>query len=118
MDASYGSEKSNLQASRVLGEFFVKHLRNFAKRVVYNYFLRDMTAASLELVLGLCALTFGIVFGGVHWIQGLATDIPTPLGTIMLAALPTMLGLQMLLAFVAFDVANVPRRPIHVDLPD
>ncbi len=52
MDASYGSEKSNLQASRVLGEFFVKHLRNFAKRVVYNYFLRDMTAASLELVLG------------------------------------------------------------------
>ncbi len=118
MDPSYGSEKSNLQASRVLGEFFVKHLRNFAKRVVYNYFLRDMTAASLELVLGLCALTFGIVFGGVHWIQGLATDIPTPLGTIMLAALPTMLGLQMLLAFVAFDVANVPRRPIHVDLPD
>jgi len=118
MDASYGSEKSNLQVSRVLGEFFVKHLRNFAKRVVYNYFLRDMTAASLELVLGLCALTFGIVFGGVHWIQGLATDIPTPLGTIMLAALPTMLGLQMLLAFVAFDVANVPRRPIHVDLPD
>lgn len=118
MDASYGSEKSNLQVSRVLGEFFVKHLRNFAKRVVYNYFLRDMTAASLELVLGLCALTFGIVFGGVHWIQGLATDIPTPLGTIMLAALSTMLGLQMLLAFVAFDVANVPRRPIHVDLPD
>ena len=51
MDASYGSEKSNLQVSRVLGEFFVKHLRNFAKRVVYNYFLRDMTAASLELVL-------------------------------------------------------------------
>ena len=24
--------------------------------------------------------------------------------------------LQMLLAFVAFDVANVPRRPIHTDL--
>jgi hypothetical protein len=36
----------------------------------------------------------------------------------MLAALPTMLGLQMLLAFVAFDVANVPRRPVHIDLPD
>ena len=77
-----------------------------------------MTVASLELVLGLCALTFGVVFGGIHWFHSIATDMPTPLGTIMLAALPTMLGLQLLLAFVAFDVANVPRRPIHVDLAD
>lgn len=118
MDASYGSEKSNLQVRRVLGEFFVKHLRNCGKRVFYNYFLRDMTAASLELLLGLSAFIFGVVFGGIHWLYALNTGAPTPLGTIMLAALPTMLGLQMLLAFVAFDVANMPRRPIHVDLPD
>lgn len=51
-------------------------------------------------------------------VQGVATGMPTPLGTIMLAALPTMLGLQLLLAFVAFDVTNVPRRQIHVDLAD
>ena len=44
--------------------------------------------------------------------------MPTPMGTIMLAALPTMLGLQLLLAFVTFDVTNVPRRPVHIDLPD
>jgi len=118
MDASYGSEQSNLRVSRVLGEFFGNHLRNFGKRIFYNYFVRDMTAASLELVLGLCALSFGVVFGAYHWIRGIATDLPTPLGTIMLAALPTMLGLQLLLAFLAFDVAQVPRRPIHVDLAD
>jgi len=118
MDASYGSEKSSLRVRRVLGEFLVKHVRNFAKRVFYNYFLRDMTAASLELVLGLCALIFGMVFGGIHWFHGIATDMPTPLGTIMLAALPIMFGLQLLLAFVTFDVTNLPRRPIHVDLPD
>ena len=118
MDASYGSEKSNLRVSKVLGEFLVKHLRNFGKRVFYSYFLRDMTVASLELGLGLCAVTFGVVFGAIHWFHSIATDMPTPLGTIMLAALPTMLGLQLLLAFIAFDVANVPRRPIHVDLAD
>jgi glycosyltransferase involved in cell wall biosynthesis len=118
MDACYGSETSSLLVSRVMGEFLVKHFRNFGKRVFYNYFLRDMTAASLELVLGMCALAFGVVFGGIHWVRGIATDLPTPLGTIMLAALPTMLGLQMLLAFVTFDVANVPWRPIHADLPD
>ena len=117
MDASYGSETSNLRVTHVFGEFLVKHLRNFGKRVFYSYFLRDMTAASLELVIGLCAVTFGMVFGGIHWLHSIGTGMPTPLGTIMLAALPTMLGLQLLLAFIAFDVANVPRRPIHLDLP-
>ena len=118
MDASYGSEKSNLRISDVAGEFLVKHLKNFGKRIFYSYFLRDMTVASLELVLGLSAVTFGVIFGGIHWFYSVATGMPTPLGTIMLAALPTMLGLQLLLAFIAFDVANVPRRPIHVDLAD
>lgn len=118
MDASYGTETSNLKVRQVLGEFLAKHLRNFGKRIFYNYFLRDMTVASLELVCGTALLLFGVVFGGIHWVHGLLTGAPTALGTIMLAALPTMLGLQMLLAFVAFDVANVPRRPIHVDLPD
>lgn len=118
MDASYGTEKSSLRVSQVLGEFFIKHLRNLGKRLFYNYFLRDMTVASLELVLGLAAIVFGVVFGGAHWFVSLTTGLATPLGTIMLAALPTMLGLQLLLAFVSFDVANVPRRPIHVDLPD
>lgn len=118
MDASYGSETSNLRISHVFGEFLGKHLRNFAKRIFYSYFLRDTSVASLELILGLCAVTFGLIFGGVHWFHSVATGMATPLGTIMLAALPTMLGLQLLLAFIAFDVANVPRRPIQLDLTD
>lgn len=118
MDARYGGEQSNLKIHRVVGEFAVKHLRNFGKRVLYNYFLRDMTLASLELVLGAALLLFGLVFGSYHWLKGISSGLATPLGTIMLAALPTLLGLQMLLAFVGYDVANVPRRPIHPDLPD
>jgi dolichol-phosphate mannosyltransferase len=118
MNASYGTETSSLKIGRIAGEFLAKHLRNFSKRIFYNYFLRDMTAASLELVLGLIALAFGVVFGGIHWFRSIATDTPTPLGTIMLAALPTLLGLQLLLAFLTIDVANLPRRPIHADLPD
>jgi glycosyltransferase involved in cell wall biosynthesis len=118
MDASYGSEVSGLKVGQIIGEFFTKHIRNFSKRIFYNYFLRDMTVASLELLCGIGFLVFGTVFGAVHWAHSLSSGIPTPLGTIMLAALPTMLGLQMLLAFVAFDVANVPRRPVHIDLPD
>lgn len=118
MDARYGDERSNLVIRKVVGEFLAKHVRNFAKRVLYNYFLRDMTVASLELVLGVILLAFGTIFGGYHWIKALHWGLPTPLGTIMLAALPSLVGLQMLLAFIGFDVANVPRRPIHPDLPD
>ena len=118
MDARYGDEKSNLRVSQVMGEFLFKHVRNFGKRIFYGYFLRDTTVASLELLLGSALLTFGVVFGGLHWAQAMASGKATPLGTIMLAALPSLVGLQMLLAFVAFDVANVPRRPIHDDLPD
>lgn len=118
MDAKYGSEQSNLKIRKVVGEFAAKHTRNLTKRVLYNYFLRDMTLASLELVFGVALFLFGVMFGGYHWLRGLSSGMATPLGTIMVAALPTMLGLQMLLAFVGFDVANVPRRPIHPDLPD
>lgn len=118
MDAHYGAEESNLKLSTVVGEFLVKHVRNLVKRVFYNYFLRDMTAASLELLSGIGLSMFGIVFGTIHWAIGISSGTPTPLGTIMLAAMPTLFGLQFLLAFVAFDVANTPRRAIHIDLPD
>ncbi|WP_295849932.1 glycosyltransferase family 2 protein [uncultured Xylophilus sp.] len=118
MDAHYGDETSNLRIGQVLGEFTVKHARNLAKRLFYNYFLRDMTVASLELVFGMLLLAFGIPFGLYHWIHSASLNVPTPLGTIMLAALSVMFGVQLLLAFVSFDVANQPQRPIHNDFPD
>jgi dolichol-phosphate mannosyltransferase len=117
MDALYADEKSNLRIRRILGEFMVKHLRNFGKRIFYNYFLRDMTAASLELLIGACMLGFGLVFGSLHWLESLQRGTASPPGTVMLAALPILLGIQLLLAFVNFDVANVPRQPIHRHLP-
>ena len=69
MDASYGDETSSLKVSRVFAEFLYKNLRNGAKRIFYNYFLRDFTIASLELVVGLVLLAFGSIYGSVHWIS-------------------------------------------------
>ena len=118
MDAHYGDEKSNLRISKILGEFLFKHLRNFGKRIFYNYFLRDMTVASLESIFGVLLLTFGVVFGSYQWVNGWIEHTTAPTGTVMLAALPTLVGLQLLLAFVGYDVASQPRRPIHPDLPE
>jgi hypothetical protein len=117
MDASYGNEKSNMRISRIIIEFLVKHFLNFTKRIFYNYFLRDMTLASIEMVVGTILLFFGLIFGCVKWFNALAHNTTTPLGTIMLAALPVLLGIQFLLAFLGYDIANVPKRPVHKDLP-
>lgn len=113
MDASYGDEVSNLKISKVVGEFMAKHLRNAFKRIAYNYYLRDMSLASLELPLGIILFLFAFFFGGANWISAAHHDAPTPVGTIMIATVSLLMGVQFLLAFVGHDVAQVPRRSIH-----
>lgn len=116
MHATYGDETSNLRITKVLPEFLCKHVRNFTKRVFYNYFLRDMSVASLELLCGLSLLTGGFLFGAYHWLLAFLHNAATPVGTIMLAVLPIIVGVQLLLAFLAYDIANTPRRPIGEEL--
>lgn len=113
MDARYGDEISNLKISRIVAEFALKHLRNFSKRIAYNYFLRDLSVASLELIAGVGLLGFALVFGAWHWWQSAQSDAATPIGTIMIATVAIVSGLQFLLAFVSYDIASVPRRPVH-----
>ncbi|WP_449429415.1 glycosyltransferase family 2 protein [Rhodanobacter umsongensis] len=113
MDAEYGDEKSNLKIKQVLGEFLLKHTQNFCKRIFYNYFLRDLSAASIELVFGLLLTLSGGAFGIAHWVHSWHSGIATTTGTVMLAALPVLLGFQLLLAFVVSDIQSVPRLIVH-----
>jgi dolichol-phosphate mannosyltransferase len=113
MDAVYGDEESNLKISRIVTEFVAKHVRNFFKRVFYNYYLRNMSLASIELPLGTGLLAFGAIFGVTHWLESARIGSTTPAGTVMVAALPVLMGVQLILAFLAYDIASVPRRPIH-----
>ena len=113
MRAVYGDEVSGLKISRILGEFLRKHLKATIRRIVYQYFLRDFSLASLNLVTGLFLLTFGILFGAVEWIVSIRTGIPATAGTVMLSVMPIIAGLQMLLFFFSSDIAAEPRRPLH-----
>jgi len=113
MDARYRDETSSLRVSRVVLEFAYKHTRNLLKRLWYNYFLRNLSAASLELVAGGLLLSFGITFGGWHWWASAQAGVATPVGTIMIATVAVVSGLQFLVAFLSFDVNNVPRRALH-----
>jgi dolichol-phosphate mannosyltransferase len=117
MDAKYGDEISNLNVSRILSEFFFKHTRNFVKRVFYNYYLRDLSLASLELPTGLLMILFGVGYGGYHWLESSLSGVSTPAGTVMLAAMPLLMGLQLMLAFLGYDISSVPKRSIHHRFP-
>jgi len=113
MNARYADEVSNLKISKVVGEFLLKHTRNFFKRIFYNYYLRDLSLASIELPLGIFLFVFGLIFGGYSWIQSAQTGVVTSAGTVMLSAMPILMGLQFILAFLGYDISNIPRRPRH-----
>ena len=113
MEARYADETSHLKISKIIGEFLVKHARNFAKRIFYNYYLRDMSLASIELPLGILMFLFGLSYGSYHWLSSAQAGVATPAGTVMLSAMPILMGLQLILAFMSFDISSVPKRPLH-----
>jgi dolichol-phosphate mannosyltransferase len=116
MDALYADEQSNLAIRRILGSFLLGHIRNFFKRLAYSYYLRDFSVASIEWILGPSAMVFGFIVGVVNWNRSMETGVTASAGTVMLSALPVIVGLQMLLSAINFDIQNVPRRAINVDL--
>lgn len=107
-DAIYGDEISNLKIANELPRFAIKNLQNLGKRIGYNYFLRDFSFASLELVLGIVLTGFGVIFGLLKWWQGLQMESLASAGTVMLAGLSVMIGIQMLLGFLQHDISNQP----------
>ena len=108
MRSVYENEASNLKISKILFPFIAGHLRNFGKRIFYNYFLRDFNIASIELLLGIPLLLFGLCFGLAKWHVSLSSEIESSAGTVMLSALPIILGVQFLLSFLQYDIWSVP----------
>lgn len=118
MSAKYGEETSNLKIGKIIFEFGYKHLRNFVKRFLYNYILRDVSLASLELPAGVILLNFGFFYGAYHWIKNIGYVGGTLPGTIMLSSVAVILGTQFILGFLAYDIQNVPTVPVHETIND
>jgi dolichol-phosphate mannosyltransferase len=112
MPAQYGEQSSSLRPLSMVVPFLFGHLRNGCKRLFYTYFLRGMSIASVQLTVGWALFAFGLVFGSVRWVQFASVGLPAPNGTVMLAALTWLSGLQLMLAFIAHDFAATPTRPV------
>jgi glycosyltransferase involved in cell wall biosynthesis len=116
MPARYRDETSHLRITRILPQFVAGHLRNFLKRLFYHYFIRDFSIASVEVLVGGALLAFGTIFGATEWIVHAQRGEFASGGTIMVAALPVILGLQMVIAFLSYDIAAVPKQPLAAQL--
>lgn len=112
MKSRYGDEESNLSIAQALYVFAFRHFLNMLKRLFYNYFLRDFSIATLELLSSFPLILFGTMIGldGI-WKSFTPGHVSSP-GYVMLAAFPILLGVQLLLAFLNYDITSVPRIPI------
>jgi dolichol-phosphate mannosyltransferase len=113
MPAKYGSETSNLSISRILFEFPGKLFNCLCRRIFLKNFIYEFSMESIYLVVGLPLFLLGVVFGGYNWFAHAIINVPTPTGTIMIAALLVILGFQLLLAAVGLDLQNSPKEPIN-----
>jgi len=119
MRARYGDESSSLEVRSVIPEFAWKHFVNTCKRIAYNYYLRNFNIASIEIAVGLPLFAGGMGFGLSHWAAGSGSGVATNSGTVMVAALPVIIGVQLILAFLNYDTQNVPKDVLHERLgPD
>ncbi|MBF0614672.1 MAG: glycosyltransferase family 2 protein [Magnetococcales bacterium] len=118
MKAHYGDEVSSLRIRSIIGIFLFRHFRNVLKRIFYNYFLRDFCIVSIELVVGLLLLFGGVWWGVMEWLASIATGIPRTAGTVLLAVMPILLGVQFILAFLNYDMSRTPKIPLQIRLID
>lgn len=104
MPTIYTEAPSSLSIFRVIRQFPPKLLRRTLKRLLLQYFVFDVNLGTLYSVIGSLLLLFSLVFGSYEWVDGVVTHTAKPIGTVMVAALPFMMGFQLLLNALMYDV--------------
>jgi len=104
MPTIYTPVPSSLAIRRVVLEFPPKLLRMTLRRVLLQYYVFDINLATLYLTLGVPLLLFGLIFGGYQWTLSQITGVARETGTIILAAVTFLVGFQLILNALMYDV--------------
>ena len=104
MPPVYGNEVSSLSIGKVLIDFPPRLIRQWLKRILYQYFVYDVNLGSLYLLVGSALAAGGVSFGAYEWIESIITHVPRTTGTVMLAVLLFLMGFQLLLNALMYDV--------------
>lgn len=111
MPAIYGSEISSMNIARMPFLFMVNLLKMFVLRIWKSYFVYDFNIGSVYIFFGIPLFFSGIIFGGYNWYIHASLNELTPTGTIMISALLIIVGFQLLLQAIQFDILRTPGSP-------
>lgn len=109
MPAIYAGEKSSMSVWKMPFIFSYNLFKLLIKRILKTYFLYDFNIGSVYLIFGKILFLFGLIFGGSNWYHYAQINLPTPTGTIMIATISLILGFQLLLQFIQYDIFNAPK---------
>jgi glycosyltransferase involved in cell wall biosynthesis len=107
MPARYDGEPSSMRLVPVAVEFSGRLLKALLRRLTLEYVLLDFRPGTVFALLGIALALFGTAFGAYHWYWSFVTRVETTAGTVMLAALPFIGGVQLLLQALLLDIGEV-----------
>lgn len=108
MPTIYGDEVSNLKIRKVIFQFPFHMAVGLLRRIYFSYFIYNFNMGSVYLLVGIPMVLWGLFFGLYHWLNNWAQDVTTPVGTVMFAVLPLILGTQFLLQAINIDIQSEP----------
>jgi len=109
MPPIYGNEKSNMKVWKMPVIFLFNLIKILFKRIIKKYFLFDFNIGSLYILFGMPLFLFGVFFGLYEWWFYASKNILTPTGTIMIVSLSIIIGFQLLLQAIQYDIFNAPK---------
>ena len=64
----------------------------------------------MYIIAGLPLFLFGMIYGLVNYVRYASHQLPAPTGTVVIPTLLIILGFQLLLSAVSFDISNYPKK--------
>lgn len=108
MKSIYGDEISSLRPLKQIMLFSKKHILNFFKRIIYQYFLLDFNAGSLEIIAFSITSLLALITFIKFYLRGLnSQQFATP-GEANLISILIIISVQCLLGILYFDSTHQP----------
>ncbi len=104
----YGAEVSAISIPKIVATFPPRLFSRWIARLSNKYLVIDFGAVGVLAAGAIVCLLFGSVFGGYHWFLSATTNHVATTGTVMIAVLPIIIGIQMLLQAFAMEVLSSP----------
>ena len=107
--AVYDNEKSNINIFSVIFNFPILYIRNFFRRFLYEYCLRSPDIKFISFIFGCISLLFGMFYSLAVWKTN-TNDVPSSSGTVGIALISVLVGINLLASFFTNDLNNYPKK--------